>query len=437
MKTKNKMVALVEIAIVLCSVFLVAIPGIAAEQASQEVSAASTSEVTTASEDDYVLGIYGNANEDDTIDMRDITYVKMIFFGKKPETELADAKYDGKINPLDFIQIKLIIVGKEKELTVIDSVDRIVTLDMPIESIIVTDDNQAEFIRLLGEEEKVVGIEGSIPDRGYFPVMSDKPDIGSQYRGLNYELIAELNPDIVILLGTHPATVWAAVEKLNEIGVKAVSVETIRFEDRPSAIMLLGYILEKTEKVTGYMEWREDKLNFIRERLEDLEEEDKPEMLFESINFGIVYGRDLVMGKAIEMAGLRNIADFSGMRDVDPEWILIKNPDIILLGDWTSKYVGYKVTSTSKAEEAMEEEIDRPGFDKITAVKNGEVYVIDYMLLGTRADIGILYLAKIAHPDRFKDIDPVEIHKEYFEKWLRVEYQGIFLYPCPWKEEAI
>jgi hypothetical protein len=108
MKTKNKQLAVVEIAIVLCSVFLVAIPAIATEQTMQEVSACT---VTTASEDDYVLGIYGNANEDDTIDMRDLTYVKLIFFGKKPETELADAKYDGKINPLDFIQIKLIIVG--------------------------------------------------------------------------------------------------------------------------------------------------------------------------------------------------------------------------------------------------------------------------------------------------------------------------------------
>ncbi|MCK4731904.1 MAG: hypothetical protein KAT65_05535, partial [Methanophagales archaeon] len=64
MKTKNKQIALVEIAIVLCSLFLVTIPGIAAEQIAQEMSAG---KVTTASEDDYVLGIYGNANEDDTI----------------------------------------------------------------------------------------------------------------------------------------------------------------------------------------------------------------------------------------------------------------------------------------------------------------------------------------------------------------------------------
>ena len=133
MKTKNKTLAFLEIVVVLCSVFLVALPAIAAEQSTQEVSAA---EVTTASEDDYVLGIYGNANEDDTIDMRDLTYVKLIFFGKKPETALADAKYDGKINPLDFIQIKLIIVGKEKELTIIDGNERAKMFKLPITRII-------------------------------------------------------------------------------------------------------------------------------------------------------------------------------------------------------------------------------------------------------------------------------------------------------------
>ncbi|MCK4735321.1 MAG: hypothetical protein KAT65_22905, partial [Methanophagales archaeon] len=60
MKTKNssfgkaflskKRFALVEIAIVLCSVFLVALPTIAAEQTT----------IASASEDDFVLGIYGN-----------------------------------------------------------------------------------------------------------------------------------------------------------------------------------------------------------------------------------------------------------------------------------------------------------------------------------------------------------------------------------------
>jgi iron complex transport system substrate-binding protein len=56
------------------------------------------------------LKIYGNANEDDTLDMRDVTYIKLVIFGKKPATTLADANYDGKISMLDVGQTKLIIL---------------------------------------------------------------------------------------------------------------------------------------------------------------------------------------------------------------------------------------------------------------------------------------------------------------------------------------
>jgi peptide/nickel transport system substrate-binding protein len=55
---------------------------------------------------------FGDANEDGTIDIKDVTYVKLIIFGKKPTTELADANQDGRINVGDVIQIKLIILRK-------------------------------------------------------------------------------------------------------------------------------------------------------------------------------------------------------------------------------------------------------------------------------------------------------------------------------------
>jgi iron complex transport system substrate-binding protein len=68
--------------------------------------------------------IYGNANEDDVLDMRDVTYIKLVIFGKKPATTFADANYDGKISMLDVGQTKLIILGKEKLLTLIDQANR-------------------------------------------------------------------------------------------------------------------------------------------------------------------------------------------------------------------------------------------------------------------------------------------------------------------------
>jgi len=64
---KTKILVIVEIAIVLCSsVFLITPLVIAAEQ-TQTTQKVNAFEVTKASEDDFVLGIYGNANEDNTI----------------------------------------------------------------------------------------------------------------------------------------------------------------------------------------------------------------------------------------------------------------------------------------------------------------------------------------------------------------------------------
>jgi iron complex transport system substrate-binding protein len=87
---------------------------------------------------DYTLEIFGNANEDEVLDMRDVTYIKLVIFGKKPATDFADANYDGKISMLDIGQTKLIILGKEKKLTIIDMNDRTVTVSKPIEGAIVT-----------------------------------------------------------------------------------------------------------------------------------------------------------------------------------------------------------------------------------------------------------------------------------------------------------
>ena len=41
---------------------------------------------------DYTLKIFGNANEDDTINMQDVTYTELIILEYCDKTELADAK---------------------------------------------------------------------------------------------------------------------------------------------------------------------------------------------------------------------------------------------------------------------------------------------------------------------------------------------------------
>jgi iron complex transport system substrate-binding protein len=445
---KKKLLASLEIAVVLCSLFLVALPAIAAEQnqATQEVSA---STITTASEDDYVLEIYGNANEDDTIDMRDLTYVKLIFFGKKPETELADAKYDGKINPLDFIQIKLIIVGKEKELTVIYSNERAKTFKLPIKRIIAIDDGQGEPLRVLGAEDLVVGV-GTTLVQGHeiiLPVMSKLPIIGSFFN-VDYEKVLSLKPDLFFTFaGT--AFMRNAEEKLEPHGVQVLRLDCGNPTKIQESIKKLGYLIGKKDKAEEFLEFHEDHLGKIKERVERLPKEGNPRVFIgPHWGWGLGSGGDLITctkgsryDNMCNLAGGINIAhDLIGTEPkniiyakVDLEWVIVQNPDIFIA--CVGRGCGFGKDDATEMKAQRDEIMNRPEWEHIKAVENGNVYVVAWDLTesGLQGFVGTAYMAKWFHPDLFEDLDPQAIHQEYIDRFLRIDYDldkhGVFIYP--------
>ena len=435
MKTKNKMFALAEIAIVLCSVLLMAIPAIAAEQNTQEVSA---NTITTASEDDYVLGVYGNANEDDTIDMRDLTYVKLIFFGKKPETELADAKYDGKINPLDFIQIKLIIVGKEKELTLIDSADRIVTVKKPVERIIaIAPLGGLETMRSLKlEKERIVGVsKQTLQDKIFYPEFSEYPNAGPGGWGeaVNVEQILSLHPDAVFLFASYQAE---GRKKLEDAGVTVVCFDYCRMESYIDEMKKTGYIIGKKEEAGDLIEFYEGLLNTIKERVGDIPEDERAKVYLELWKPYYTCGKEWGCHQDLEMAGGNNIfSDLTGPANVDPEEVIERNPEIIIKFEGYGK-TGYDVDDITGAKDTQDEMLSRPELAKVIAVRNKDVYVITGEIISSaESPVGIGYLAKLFYPDLFKDLNPKAFHQEYLTRFQGLDFDldkhGVFVYPEP------
>lgn len=80
---------------------------------------------------------------------------------------------------------------------------------------------------------------------------------------------------------------------------------------------------------------------------------------------------------------------------------------------------------------ALRDEVaGRPGWDEIDAVKNDQVYVLSNDILGgAQHFIGVSYLAKLFHPDRFPDLDPVALHQEYLTRFQGLDLQGVYIYP--------
>jgi iron complex transport system substrate-binding protein len=420
MKTKNKVVALFGISIVLCSLFLVALPAttIAAEQ------------------DDFVLSVYGNANEDDTIDMRDLTYVKLIFFGKKSETELADAKYDGKINPLDFIQIKLIIVGKEKELTIVDTADRIETLNKPIRRIV---GGNFGILRSLGIDLKdiVVGRYSQV-DLAVYPELSSKLlDVGSGWTP-DIEKILGLNPNAVFLQPPGgPFDTTPTLDKLESAGISVLCFKGQTPEIHREEVKKLGYIFDRCEEAEKYLDWRGNIMNSITEKVELIPEEDKVKVYFESYKPYTTYPR---YGYIAETGGKDIFAGEPG-GSVDPEAVIDRNPDIIVKVAYPGGGFDKDADDTAELKALRDEIMSRVELQEVAAVKNGRVYVItSYLLLylphcNHIECFQMAYLAKWFHPELFENLDPKAIHQEYLTEFQRMDIdldkQGVFVYPEP------
>ena len=434
MKTKNKVLALLEIAIVLCSVFLVALPAIAADG----IQKASASEATTASEDDYVLGIYGNANEDNTIDMRDLTYVKLIFFGKKSETELADAKYDGKINPLDFIQIKLIIVGKEKELTLVDCKGRVVTAKKPLERTVVTFSQLLELLQSINiEKNRIVGI--AIPDYpGYnelfFPELLDLPSVGTWWGVLDCEAILNLHPDNVLLICDSRYQVDATQDVLESAGITVFRFYAgLLGEDIVEETKKLGYLFDKQDEAEEFVEFYNKHMNSIKEKVEEIPEEDKPKVYFEEEQR---YQAGSEMYARCDLAGGKNIFPRGG--SVDPEAIIEQNTDIIVKALGCSGGYHIDADDTAELKKVRDEIMSRPELQNVKAVKEGRVYVIagyvrySHGCCGCKGFLQTAYMAKWFHPYLFEGIDPQAIHQEYLTRFHKLDIdlneKGVFVY---------
>ena len=429
MKTKKKIVAMAEIAIVLCSLFLVAtLPAIAADQTTQKA-------ITTASEDEYVLDIYGNANEDDTIDMGDVVYTKLAIFGKKPKTELCDAKYDGRINVLDVIQTKLIILGKEKELTLVDFMDKIVTVKKPIERLVVTWRGQLEIPRSLKiEPDRVVGVETYIQQSEYitfFAEYQDKPTVGYIW-GPDGEAILSLNPDCVFLVASsRRPRVDVVADVLESAGITVFRVYGGVYGERiAEEAKKLGYILDKEAEAEEFIDFYEGVVNSIKEEVENIPEEDKPKVYFESSRYKTPNERCSHIAKT----GGNDI--FEGKSGaVDPEAVARLNPDIIVL---SSGIGGLATDDTTEFEEIRDELMSRPELQKVTAVKTGKVYVLSSFITGwgsksgCRSFVQDAYMAKWFNPTYFEELDPKAIHQEYLTRFQGLDFDldkhGVYVY---------
>ena len=397
-----------------------------------------------------LLEVFGNANMDEKIDEDDIAYVEGVIKRTNERTEFSDANYDGEVTEEDITQIEQIIKGEESEITIVDSADRIVTVKKPVDRIICFHYGTTEAIQTLGASDKIVGINRQIVEKNDFYKIEGASNIG-YVDDPDYEEILSLDPDVVFLFANIPVhqtrcenireTLNKADPEITVIGADFVGIESYVGELRQ-----LGYILDKEAEAEEFIEFYNGWLDEIKERVATAPEEDRTKVYFEMATWPEGYStcsegsfglhECIITAGGINIFGDHNQSFF----DVDPEAVMIRNPDVILnygYGDYAETGSGLG-GNPEKMKEIRDEMMNRAELQNVTAVKDGRVYVIpwDVTCGGGKHIVGISYMAKWFYPELFSDIsveDIESVHQEYLTRFMGLDYDlselGTFVYP--------
>lgn len=377
---------------------------------------------------DYTLGIFGNANMDDIVDEDDIEYASGIIGGSNEATELADADYDGEIDEDDIAQIELIIDGEEKELTILDSVHRAVTLKMPVKRVVSTCMYSDRIILALDGFDRLVGAEsggsGSVDnlhscvDEMEFAyggqmiditktsnVMSGPPEIA-------VEVVASLEPDVIFTSSEAPDELEDQTGAPVVVPMPTRTENMTMMEQWSIQIRCIGIVLGKEEEAEDLISFMDEKLALVTDVTSQMDDSEKPRVFYSTSGIASTSGNY----DPIELAGGINVAKDVGGSKISEEQIVIWDPDIILIKC-------HKSNPPSENQYTIDMALSDPLLQDggVNAVESGAVY---YCLSTCRSYPiqryipEVMYFAKLFHPEEFEDLDMEKEGNEIMEKFF-------------------
>lgn len=332
--------------------------------------------------------------------------------------------------------------GADFPMTITDSAGRDVTLQMPVERIIVLSTDAAEAVELLGAGDKIVGIVDTVQKMSswYFPDLKKKTLVG-KWSAPDYETIAQIakgsedkiTPDILVI--GYPSGKMSG----KSYGVDAVSEGLASFPDiavvgfdfskdatMDEEIAKLGKILGKDDKAQQYIGWKAARKETVVNAVKGM---DMPKVYFEtSAPKGLgelkTNGGGSEMDKNIRIAGGLNVFGASSDQSITTDWetVMAKKPDIILQAksDDMLGWGAFPSEDTVAAQKVLDEILARTGGSGVPAIKNDRVWIVyRNMLYGPDSIVGAAFMAKLFHPEI--NLDPVGVYKEYLAL-LGVQY---------------
>ncbi|MFC4768684.1 ABC transporter substrate-binding protein [Effusibacillus consociatus] len=272
-------------------------------------------------------------------------------------------------------------------LTVKDATGTEITIKQEPKRIVSLASSNTEILFALGLGDKVVGVDKW---SDYPAEAKSKPVIGDM--NTDTEKVVAQQPDLVIAGATLNGKAIDALRKLN-VTVYAVEPKTIA--EVQQAIKEIGKITNSVSKAEEVAKNMEKKLSEVKAKVQGLTDDKKPLVYVEVSPAPEIFtaGKGTFMDELVTLAGGKNaFSDVANWAKISAEQVVAKNPQVII--------------STHGVTAEVEKEVAaRPGWDKISGVKEKKVVAVDTNLVsrpGPRLVEGLELFAKAIHPELFK-----------------------------------
>ncbi len=286
------------------------------------------------------------------------------------------------------------VSAKPGPITVIDDLDRTVTVEEIPQRIVSLSPSNTEILFALDLGDKVVGVTDFCDYPEELLAKIDAGEIqrvGAPWPSFSLETIVSLDPDLAFAVGE---TVPDYVNDLEGLGIPVVILQPHDIDDILQDIELVGEITGKETEAEELIDGME--AHMVSTCTITASANTTPTVFYELDAFNPLLpwtaGSGTFVDILITLAAGENIASaVEGWTTFSLEDLITSDPDMIILGDypWVSP----------------EDVMAREGWGTLRAVQNGSIYPINVDLVsrpGPRIFDGLEELAKIIHPELFE-----------------------------------
>lgn len=264
--------------------------------------------------------------------------------------------------------------------TVTDDAGREVTIEARPERIVSLAPANTETVAALGGLDRLVGVTTYCD---YPPEVAELEKVGD-FMQPNLESIAALDPDVVLVTTGVQTEV---IGQLEDLGASVVAIDPQTLDELYVSIETIGAVMGESEVAEELVSSMQIQIDQIGEQVESA-----PVTCFLEIAQDPLFtvGSGTLLNELIERAGGENVVTEEGYVAYSVEQLVAADPGV---------YLATKGSMSTPTDIS-----GRPGYERLTAVSEGRVFLLDDNLVsrpGPRVVEGMRQIAEALHPDVF------------------------------------